>query len=154
MDLIIPADLASRVGAIIGTPFLAHSDGPAAWDCRGCLNHCYARFLNHPLPDYRGLYSASVMGARRAHERARLIAEQAAAWRPVEPQAGAAAWLEWLGSAGHVGFMIGPRLLVHADVGVGTALLDLDRPPAQYRLRGAFVPSVVTRIVQEGGAHG
>ena len=154
MELHVPADLEARVGALIGVPFLAHGDDPRGWDCRGCLNHCYATLLNHPLPNYRALYDATVMGARRAQDRARLIAEQATAWRPVEPQAGAAAWLEWLGSAGHVGFMIGPRRLIHADVSIGTALLDLDRPPVQYRLRGAFVPAAVTRIVHDGGAHG
>ena len=58
------------------------------------------------------------------------------------------AWLTWMGRAGHVGYMLTPRLILHADTPMQTALLDLDEPGGRYRLKGAFVPAFVTDIEQ------
>lgn len=142
----VPADLEARVAEIIGVPFLAKGDTLDGWDCRGCVRWCLEHLCGVPTPDYRGLYDADVLRLAGRSERARLIAEGLANWRPVEPQAGAVAWLEWLGGAGHVGFMLSPRRLVHADVGPGTVLLDLDDPASAYRLKGAFAPSWISDI--------
>lgn len=147
MKMTVPADLEARVEGLIGTPFLAKGDTLGGWDCRGCARWCLRSFCGVETPDYRDLYDASlVMRLSGRTERARLVAEGLAAWRPVEPQAGVVAWLEWLGGAGHVGFMLSPRLIVHADLRCDTALLDLDDPAAGYRLRGAFVPAHVDSI--------
>jgi hypothetical protein len=51
-----------------------------------------------------------------------------------------------MGKAGHVGYMLTPRLILHADTPMQTALLDLDEPGGRYRLKGAFVPAFVTDI--------
>lgn len=132
---------------LIGAPFLAKGGNPEGWDCRGCVHWCLRILCGVEVPDYLGLYSTAMVSARGRHDRARLLAEGLNQWRPVEPQAGAVAWLEWLGAAGHVGFMLSPTRILHADVGVNTALLDLDRPGASYRLRGAFAPAHISQIV-------
>lgn len=145
--MIVPADLETRVGPLIGAPFLAKGDAPSGWDCRGLTRWCLREFCGVETPDYRTLYDADIVtNVWGRAERARLVAEGLAAWRPVPPQAGVVAWLEWLGGAGHVGFMLSPRRLIHADSRCGTALLDLDDPAAGYRLRGAFVPSWIETI--------
>ena len=148
--MVVPADIESRVGAVIGSPFLAKGDAPTGWDCRGHVRWCLAQ-CGVAVPDYQDLYSASVvnqLSGRR--ERARLIAEGLAqSWRLIAPQAGAVAWLEWMGGAGHVGFMLSADRLSHADMRQGTVLLDLKDPAAGYRLRGAFTPSFISEIKQE-----
>lgn len=144
--MVVPRDLEARVAPLIGTPFVPKGDTPDGWDCRGCARWCLATHCGVETPDYRTLYSASVVQLAGRAERSRLIAERLAHWRPVEPQAGAVAWLEWLGGAGHVGFMLSPRRLIHADARAGTVLLDLDDPAAAYRLRAAFVPDWITEI--------
>lgn len=137
---VTPAELEIRVSALIGIPYLARGDTPAGWDCRGCVRWCLGQFCGVETPDYRSLYTvdqASGPGGRRL--RAALIADGlAAGWEPVEPRPGAVAWLGWLGTAGHVGFMLDGRRVLHADARCGTALLDLDDPAAGYRLVGAF----------------
>lgn len=144
----VPRDLEARIEAadIIGRPFLPHGDTPAGWDCRGCARWCLATFCGVVTPDYRDLYDEAVLGRSARHFRARLLGQGLAAWRAVPPQAGAIGLLEWFGSAGHVGFMISPRRLIHADVHCGTAVLDLDDPAAAYRLTGAFVPAHIRSI--------
>lgn len=147
--LTVPPDLAARAGQLVGTPFRPHGDDPSGWDCRGCARWCLATFCGVEVPTYRELYSASILetiGGRA--ERARLIADGLTDWRAVEPQAGVVAWLKWLGGSGHVGFMLSPTQVLHADTRAGTTLLDLDRPDAGYHLLGAFVPGFVTDIVQ------
>lgn len=145
--MIVPADAEARVAEIIGVPFLAKGDDMAGWDCRGCVRWCLKQICGVETPEYRDLYdTATVMKLSGRHERARLIAEGLAHWRPIEPQPGAVAWLEWLGGAGHVGFMLSARRLVHADLRAGTVLLDLDDPAAAYRLKGAFAPSWITEL--------
>lgn len=139
-------DLEARAADLIGVPFKAKGATPAGWDCKGLGRWCLLYLCGVATPDYDDLYDAALLDVGRRHERARLIADGFNAWRPVEPQAGAIAWLEWLGSAGHVGFMLSPRRLIHSDTRCGTALLDLDDPAAGYRLRGAFVPAAVTEI--------
>lgn len=145
--LTVPADLEVRAAVLIGSPFVAHGDDPAGWDCRGCARWCLRTFCGVDVPTYRDLYSAAILetvGGRA--ERARLIAQGLTDWRPVEPQAGVIAWLKWLGGSGHVGFMLSQSMVLHADSRAGTAILDLDRPDAGYRLLGAFVPGFVTEI--------
>lgn len=144
--LVVPVDLEARVSSIIGVPFVAKGDTLDGWDCRGCVRWCLKELCGVETPDYRGLYDASAVRLRGRDERARLIAEGLARWRPVPPQAGAVAWLEWLGGAGHVGFMLAPRRLVHADMRAGTVLLDLDDPSAAYRLKGAYTPDHITEF--------
>ncbi len=148
MILHVPSDLQARVAPLIGAPFLAKGDTPAGWDCRGHVRWVYREILGQDLPDYQDLYAASIVTSISGRgERARLIAETLAAqWRSVAPQAGAVAWLEWMGGAGHVGLMLGPRLVSHADTRSGTALLDLDDPAAGYRLKAAFAPAFITEI--------
>lgn len=147
MQLRVPADLVSLAAPLIGTPFVAEGDTPKGWDCRGLGRWCLGTFCGFWTPDYHELYDASILEVSGRRERARLIADGLAAWRPVEPQPGVIAWLEWLGGAGHVGFMLTPSLILHADLRGGTTVLDLDDPSAGYRLKGAFVPSSITEIV-------
>lgn len=144
--MVVPSDVEVRIAPIIGVPFLAKGDTLAGWDCRGCARWCLLNICGVEVPDYQALYDASIMSIPGRRERARLIAEGLAQWRPVDPQAGAVAWLEWLGGAGHVGFMVGPRRVVHADTRGGTTLLDLDEANVAYRLKGAFVPANVSEI--------
>lgn len=146
MVLHVPSDLPQRAAAIIGRPFLPKGDTPAGWDCRGCARWCYREWCGLALPDYADLYESDIVSRSGRSERARLLGEGLAAWRPVAPQAGALAWLSFLGVAGHVGFMISPTLVVHADSGIGTQLLNLEEVGGRYRLHGAFVPAFVTRI--------
>lgn len=149
--LTVPADIEARVIPIIGVPFVAKGDSLKGWDCRGCARWCLQTICGVEVPDYLDLYEAGIMSMTGRRERARLIADGLAEWRPVEPQAGVIAWLEWLGGAGHVGFMISARRVVHADTRGGTTLLDLDEANAAYRLRGAFVPSSITEIRRSHG---
>lgn len=144
--MFVPRDLEARVASLIGAPFLPKGDTPDGWDCRGCAQWCLRELCGIETPDYQALYSAATVRLAGRAERSRLIAEGLACWRPVEPQAGVIAWLEWLGGAGHVGFMLSARRLIHADARAGTVLLDLDEPSAAYRLRGAFVPDWITEI--------
>lgn len=145
--MVVPRDLEARVAQLIGTPFVAKGDTPEGWDCRGCAAYCLRTFCGVDVPDYRSLYAAAILTSRSGRaERAKLIAEGLAQWRPVTPQAGAVAWLEWLGGAGHVGFMLSPRRLIHADTRAGTVLLDLDDPSAAYRLKGAFAPGWISEL--------
>ncbi|WP_332657372.1 hypothetical protein [Brevundimonas sp.] len=146
VSMIVPRELEARVAPLIGTPFVAKGDTPDGWDCRGCARWCLKEHCGVETPDYRDLYTAADVRLAGRAQRSRLIAERLAHWRPVEPQAGVIAWLEWLGGAGHVGFMLSPRRLIHADARAGTVLLDLDEPSAAYRLRGAFVPDWITEI--------
>lgn len=146
--LVVPADLEARAGALVGVPYRPKGADPAGWDCMGLLRWCLDRFCGVAVADYAHLYRAEILtGVAGRAERARLIAEGLAAWRPVEPQAGVAAWLDGLGGPGHVGFMVGPRRLLHADHRCGTVMLDLDDPAAGWRLKGAFVPAAVNAIV-------
>lgn len=143
----VPRDLEDRAGDLIGTPFLAHGDDLNGWDCRGCARWCLREFCGVTVPTYRELYSASILETVSGRaERARLIAEGLTDWRPVVPQPGVIAWLKWLGGSGHVGFMLTPTRILHADTRAGTAILDLDRPDAGYHLLGAYVPGFVTEI--------
>lgn len=146
--MVVPSDLEARAAEIIGVPFLPKGGDHSGWDCRGCARWCLRTWCGVDIPDYLDLYAASILTAPAGRrERARLLAEGLASqWRPVTPQAGTVAWLEWLGGAGHVGFMLSPTRIVHADLRVGTALLDLSDPAAAYRLKGAFVPAFVTDI--------
>lgn len=144
MILRLPADLSERAAAIIGRPFVPKGDTPDGWDCRGCARWCYREWCGIDLPDYADLYESEIVTRSGRAERARLLAEGLASWKPVPPQAGALAWLTFLGVAGHVGFMISPTLVVHADGGIGTQLLNLEEVGGRYRLNGAFVPAFVT----------
>lgn len=144
----VPADLEARVAPLIGAPFRPKGDDPSGWDCRGCARWCLRTFCGVATPDYQDLYQADIItSARGLARRAELIAAELAAWRPVPPQAGAVAFLSWMGRAGHVGFMVGPRRFLHADLRTDTTIADLDDPACPYRLRGAFVPSFVDVIV-------
>lgn len=151
MLMTVPADLEARASAVVGVPFVPRGSDPDGWDCRGCARWCLATFCGVCVPDYLDLYEASVAAAPAARrDRARLIAEGlAAAWRPVAAMAGAVAHLSWLGSSGHVGFLLTPTRVLHADVRGGTTILDLDRPDAPYRLLAAYVPAAVTEIIHE-----
>lgn len=144
----VPRDLEARVAPLIGAPFRPKGDSPeTGWDCRGCARWCLREFCAVEVRSYQELYEADIIlsaGGRR--RRAELIAAELAAWRAVEPQAGALAFLSWMGRAGHVGFMLGPRRFLHADLRVATAIADLSDPACPYRLRGAFVPAWVERI--------
>ena len=146
--MIVPPDMLSRAQAIIGVPFKPKGDDLSGWDCRGCARWCLREFCGVDVPDYRGLYAAEIIERPTGRrERARLLAEGlAASWRPVDLQPGAVVLLHWLGGAGHVGFVLAPRTVIHADVRQGTALLDLDDPASGYRPVGAFVPSFITDI--------
>lgn len=146
MEMLVPPGLEARVAHLIGAPFLAKGDGPEGWDCRGCAHWCLKTLCGVVVPDYRDFYAGVAAGLPPRSDRARLIAEGLADWRAVAPQAGVVAWLEWLGGAGHVGFMLTPRRLLHADMRAGTVILDLNDPAAAYRLRGAFVPGWITGI--------
>lgn len=150
MQMIVPADLMARARGIIGVPFLPKGDTPEGWDCQGLARWCLLDWCDVYTPSHRDLYDAAIVSPWGRQERARLLAEGFGRWRPVEPQAGVVAWLEWLGAAGHVGFMLSDRLIVHADTRCGTAILDLDDPAAGYRLKGAFVPESITDIVHLG----
>lgn len=141
------AELEIRVSGLIGIPYLAKGDTPKGWDCRGCVRWCLDQFCGVETPDYRSLYTADQVGQSGRRLRAALIADGlAAGWEPVEPRPGAVAWLSWLGTAGHVGFMLDQRRVLHADARSGTALLDLDDPAAGYRLVGTF------RLKTRGGS--
>lgn len=145
----VPSDLEARAADIIGVPFKAKGEDLTGWDCRGCARWCLKTWCGVDVPDYLDLYAAGIVSPYGRRERARLLADGLAeTWRPVAPQAGAVGLLSWLGAAGHVGFMLSPTLLVHADTRCGTAILDLTDPAAAYSLRGAFVPAFVTDIRQ------
>ncbi|MCG2662560.1 hypothetical protein [Brevundimonas sp.] len=147
MEMVVPADLEHRVAALIGVPFRVKGDDLDGWDCRGCARWCLKHLCGVDVPDYLDLYASAIIAVSGRRERARLLGEGLAqTWRPVPPQAGAVALLSWLGSAGHVGFILSPTKILHADIRVGTAVLDLDDPAAAYRLKGAFVPAFVTDI--------
>lgn len=147
MEMVVPPDLEHQVAALIGVPFRVKGDGLDGWDCRGCARWCLKNLCYVDVPDYLDLYASAIIAVSGRRERARLLGEGLAQmWRPVAPQAGAVALLSWLGSAGHVGFMLSPTKILHADIRVGTALLDLNDPAAAYRLKGAFVPAFVTDI--------
>ncbi len=150
MQMVVPADLEARAAEIIGAPFLAKGDSPEGWDCRGCARWCLREWCGVDVPDYLDLYAREIVSPGGRKERARLLADGLSSmWRPVAPQAGAVALLTWLGSAGHVGFMLSPTRIVHADTRCGTALLDLDDAGAAYRLKGAFVPAFVTALIHD-----
>lgn len=151
MRMTVPGDLIARAAPLIGAPFLAKGDTPDGWDCRGLTRWCLRTFSGIEVPDYLDLYEAAIVCPAGTRERARLLAEGLASWRLVEPQAGVVAWLTWMGKAGHVGYMLTPRLILHADTPMQTALLDLDEPGGRYRLKGAFVPAFVTEIVEARG---
>ncbi len=153
--MLVPADLEVRIAAagIIGAPFRPRGDAPEGWDCRGCARWCLATFCGVPTPDYRDLYDEAVFTRSARRDRARLLGEGFGRWRQVEPQAGVVALLERFGVAGHVGFMISPRRMIHADVRCDTVVLDLDDPAAGYRLTGAFVPAHIHSI-ERGDPHG
>lgn len=144
----VPLDLEARIerAGVIGRPFRAHGDTPDGWDCRGCVRWHLATFCGVEVPDYLDLYDEAVFSRAARRDRARLLADGLARWREITPQAGAVALLERFGSAGHVGFMISPRRIVHADVRCDTAVLDLDDPAAGYRLTGAFLPAHIHSI--------
>jgi len=147
MEMLVPPDLEHQVAALIGVPFRVKGDGLDGWDCRGCARWCLKNLCDVDVPDYLDLYASAIIAVSGRRERARLLGEGLAQmWRPVAPQAGAVALLSWLGSAGHVGFMLSPTKILHADIRVGTALLDLNDPAAAYRLKGSFVPAFVTDI--------
>jgi cell wall-associated NlpC family hydrolase len=148
MRMTVPGDLVRRAEPLVGAPFLVKGDTPDGWDCRGLTRWCLRAFSGIEVPDYLDLYEAAIVCPAGTRERARLLAEGLASWRPVEPQAGVVAWLTWMGKAGHVGYMLTPRLILHADTPMQTALLDLDEPSGRYRLKGAFVPAFVTDIEQ------
>lgn len=151
--MVVPSDLEAQVEAagLIGVPFLAKGDTLAGWDCRGCARYALREFCGVDVPDYLDRYQAALLvGTSGRRERARLLAEGlAATWRAVPPQPGVVVLLHWLGGAGHVGFMLTPRLVLHADVRQGTAILDLDDPGSGYRVIGSFVPAFITQIQQE-----
>lgn len=149
MDVMfVPADLEARIAAagIIGAPFLPKGDTPLGWDCRGCARWCLATFCGVETPAHGELYDEAVFSRSGRRDRARLLTEGLDNWRRVEPQSGAIALLERFGVAGHVGFMISPRRLVHADLRCDTVVMDLDDPAAGYRLTGAFVPAHIHSI--------
>ena len=147
MRMQVPSDLPSRIAPLIGTPFVPKGDTPKGWDCRGLARWCLGEFCGVHVPDYQDLYRAEVVSARGGAVRAALLAQGLAQWRAVPPQAGAVALLTWLGQAGHVGFMLAPRLVLHADAGIDTVLLDLDEPGSRYGFAGAFVPAFVSDLV-------
>lgn len=145
--MIVPADLEARASGLIGVAFKPKGDSRDGWDCRGLGRWCLREWCGVDVPDYLDLYAAGIVSAGGRRERARLLAEGLASmWRPIDPQPGVIVLLSWLGQAGHVGFMLSPTKILHADIRVGTAVLDLDDPAAAYRLKGAFVPAFVTDI--------
>ena len=148
MRMIVPPDLTGLTAHLIGSPFQPKGDQPTGWDCRGLGRWCLATYCGVATPDYQALYGADIVSPRGAGERARLLAAGLADWREVDPQPGVIVWLEWLGRPGHVGFMLTPRLVLHADTRCGTALLDLDDPASGYRMKSCFVPAFVTEIQQ------
>ncbi|HCW49754.1 MAG TPA: hypothetical protein DGP25_07070 [Brevundimonas sp.] len=145
--MLVPGNLIARASVLIGAPFQAKGDTPEGWDCRGLTRWCLRTFSGIEVPDYLELYDAAIVSPAGGQARARLLAQGLASWRMVEPQAGVVAWLTWMGKAGHVGYMLTPRLVLHADSPMGTTLLDLDAPRSRYGLKAAFVPAFVTDIV-------
>lgn len=148
MIMTVPGDLVAQVAPLVGSPFLAKGETPEGWDCRGLVRWCLRTFSGLAVPDYLGHYEAAIVSPRGTAERSRLLTEGLAAWRPVDPQPGVVAWLSWMGRPGHVGYMLTPHLILHADTPMGTALLDLHEPGSRYSLKGAFVPAFVTGIEQ------
>jgi len=149
--MVVPADLEARAQGLIGIPFRAKGDTFEGWDCRGCGRYALREFCGVDVPDYLDRYQAAVLeGSGGRRERARLLAEGlAASWRAVPLQPGVIVLLHWLGGAGHVGFMLTARRVLHADVRQGTAILDLDDPGSGYRVIGSYVPAFITEIQQE-----
>lgn len=148
MQMVVPGDLTARAADLIGVPWVAKGTTPKGWDCLGLGQWCLAQWCGVAVASYAERYEAAVLlSPHRREERARLLAEGMAQWREVKPQAGVIARLRWMGRIGHVGFMLSPTLVLHADVTCGTALLDLTVPSAPYRLAGAFVPAFVSEIV-------
>ena len=146
--MIVPGDLLARIAPLIGTPFLAKGDTPDGWDCRGCALWILRHHLGVEVESFQDAYDVAVVmtiGGRA--RRAQLIAERLGAWRPVEAQPGAVVHLNWLGRSGHVGLMTSRTGFVHADMGVGTTLADLDDRDCLYRAVGFFVPRFVTEVI-------
>ena len=149
MQMAVPLDLEQRAAPLIGSPWRAKGSTPDGWDCLGLSYWCLREWCGVDVPPYQHRYQEACLTApHRRDERARLLADGLAQWREIPPQAGALARLKWMGRVGHVGFMLSPTLVLHADVSCGTALLDLTAASATYRLAGAFVPASVSHIVR------
>jgi cell wall-associated NlpC family hydrolase len=150
MILMVPTDLEARVTPLLSAPYLPGGETPEGWDCAGLVRWCLVNLCGlaevEPMPDYPSEITASPAGRP---ERARRIGEVLTRWREVPARPGAVAWLEWLGGATHVGFLVGPATVLHADVGTGTCLLDLNRRGGRWRLKAAFVPDSVTGLIEE-----
>lgn len=148
MQMVVPADLEARAAPLIGVPWVPKGTTPAGWDCLGLGYWCLREWCGVTVEDYQTRYDATAASSPlRRQERARLLAEGLAEWRPVAPQAGVIARLRWMGRVGHVGFMLSPTRVLHADMRCGTALLDLDAPSSPYSLAGAVVPAWISEIM-------
>ncbi|WGM45231.1 hypothetical protein KOAAANKH_00092 [Brevundimonas sp. NIBR10] len=145
--MVVPHDLLARIAPVIGSPFLGKGDRPDGWDCRGCVRWIYRTHLDVAIETYSDAYDALILTSSGRARRARLIADRLAVWRPVEAQPGAVVHLNWLGRSGHVGLMTSRTGFVHADMGVGTTLADLDDRDCPYRAVGFFVPRFVTEVI-------
>lgn len=147
MILRVPNDLDERVQPLLATPYLPNGETPDGWDCAGLGRWCLINLCGLEAVEALPEYPSEILGPRGGAERSRRIGEVLRRWREVEPQPGVLGWLEWLGGATHVGFLIAPRTVLHADAGTGTTLMDLDRPGARWRLKAAFVPADVAAVV-------
>lgn len=142
----LPSDLERRASALIGAPFKPLGGTPDGWDCRGLVRWCLTEWADVTVPDYLDVYDAEIVTPEGAGQRQALFARHLASWRQLDPQAGAVALLERFGRAGHIGFMLSPTRVLHADAPSNTAILDLTQYGGRYRLRAAFIPAHIKAI--------
>lgn len=133
----LPAALRARLPVWLATPWVDRGESLAGWDCWGLVVVVSGEAFGRRLPNLAALVNSALNRADVA-----AAVRCGLPWFVAgPPAAGAVALFAVRGEAVHVGLYLTERLVLHAQAGVGTRLLDLaDLSGAAYaaRLRGAF----------------
>jgi cell wall-associated NlpC family hydrolase len=124
------------VRGFVGRPFAFGGRGPEAFDCWGLVRAVLADRFAIALPGYEAGYPASEADRE---DLAGLISRHLPDWRPAgEPAPGDVVLMRHGRHPCHVGVVVAPRLMLHAEEGTGAVLEPWDGPRWARKVVGIF----------------
>ena len=125
------------VGHYIGFPFKDHGRDRKGVDCWGLVRLVMSEQFGISLPSYATHYDSTT----REDQLAPLVEEERKWWIPVESgqeQLGDIVVLRMCGQPIHIGLVIEPGRMLHAEVGIGSVLDSYQSTRWSLRVTGFY----------------